>query len=269
MDVAAIKQGQRAMWAMGDFPDIAKFIVDASREALDALGAEPGDRLLDIAAGTGNLSIPAAQLGIEVVGLDITPELLDVARARAAAAELEIEFIEGDAEELPFDDDSFQLVASVFGIIFAPRQDVAAAEITRVCAPGGRFAIAAWTPEGMNGKLFSVMGAHMPPPPPGIKPPTVWGEEQYVTDRFAPSGATMSYSKHFVNFTADSVDHWVAYNERTLGPLMVAKSVLEPQGKWDALRADLVSYYSEFNTADDGSFNGPAEYLVAAGTMPE
>lgn len=269
MDHVAIKQGQRAMWAAGDFPDIAKYLITASGETLDALGPEPGDKLLDIAAGTGNLSIPAAQRGAEVTALDITPELLEVARARAKDAGMDIDFIEGDAEELPFEDDSFPLIASVFGMIFAPRHDVAAAEITRVCAPGGSFAFTAWTPDGMNGRMFQVMGKHMPPPPPDFTPPTAWGDEPYVNSHFQNSGAKLTCTKHIVNFTADSVDEWVAYNEAKLGPMLVAKAALQPQGRWDALRAEFVDYYTQFNTADDGTFVGPAEYLLCVGTMPD
>jgi SAM-dependent methyltransferase len=269
MDHVAIKEGQRAMWAAGDFPDIAKYIIGASGETLNALDPQPGDKLLDIAAGTGNLSIPAAQRGAIVTGLDITPELLEVARARAKDAGMEIDFIEGDAEALPFEDDSFPLVASVFGIIFAPRHDVAAAEIVRVCEPGGSFAFTAWTPDGMNGKMFGVIGKHMPPPPPDMVPPIAWGAEDYVNERFDGSGAKLTCTTHTVTFTADSVDEWVAYNEQKLGPMLMAKAALEPQGKWDALRSDLVDYYTEFNSADDGTFVGPADYLLAVGTMPD
>jgi len=268
MDTTAIKDTQKAMWAAGDFPDVAKYILPASAETLNALHVTEGDRLLDIACGTGNLAIPAAQRGVQVTGLDITPELLEVARSRAADAEVKIEFIEGDAEDLPFDDDSFPIISSVFGVIFAPRSAVVAGEMVRVCKPGGRFALTAWTPEGMNGKLFEVMGAHMPPPPPGIDPPIRWGNEDFVSSLFAESGAELSFGRHDVVFTADSVEEWVQYNERVLGPLLFAKQALEPEGKWDALRADLVAHYESFNKADDGTFIGPAEYLLAVGVLP-
>jgi SAM-dependent methyltransferase len=257
------------MWAAGDFPDIAKFIITASGETLNALDPQPGDRLLDIAAGTGNLSIPAAQRGAVVTGLDITPELLEVARTRAKDAGMDIDFIEGDAEELPFDDDSFPLVASVFGMIFAPRHDVAAAEMARVCEPGGSFALTAWTPDGMNGRMFQVIGKHMPPPPPDFTPPTAWGDEEYAAARFEGTGAKLTCTRHVVTFTADSVDEWVAYNEAKLGPMLMAKAALEPQGKWDQLRGELVDYYSGFNSAEDGTFVGAAEYLLVLGTLPE
>ncbi|MGH2905840.1 MAG: class I SAM-dependent methyltransferase [Solirubrobacterales bacterium] len=268
MDLTAIKDTQKAMWAAGDFPDLAKYILPASGETLGALDPQSGDRLLDIAAGTGNLAIPAAQRGVEVVGLDITPELLEVARTRAADASVDIEFIEGDAEDLPFEDDAFKLVASVFGIIFAPRHKVAADEMVRVCEPGGHFAMTAWTPEGMNGKLFQVMGAHMPPPPPGVEPPITWGSEDHIREMFDGSGAELTFSRHTCDFTADSVEEWVSYNERALGPVLFAKEALEPQGKWDELRAGLVGHYNEFNIADDGTFIGPGEYILAVGSMP-
>lgn len=269
MDHVAIKQGQRAMWAAGDFPDIAKFLISSSGETLAALDPSPGDKLLDIAGGTGNLAIPAAQRGAVVTSLDITPELLEVARARAADAEVEIDFIEGDAEELPFDDNSFPLVASVFGMIFAPRHDVAAAEIARVTAPGGSFAFTAWTPDGMNGRMFAVIGKHMPPPDPEFKPPILWGDEMYVSERFMGTGAKLSYTTHQATFTADSVDDYVTYCEQKLGPMLMAKTALQSRGKWDVLRAELVDYYDEFNTADDGTFIGLADYLLVVGTLPD
>lgn len=268
VDFAAVKDGQRATWTAGDFSEIAKYIVVCSGEALNALNPQPGQHLLDIACGTGNLAIPAAQRGAVVTGLDLTPKLLDVARARATDAGVNVEWIEGDAEALPFPDDSFELVASVFGIIFAPQRDVAAAEITRVCKPGGHFAITSWTREGMNGRLFQTMGKHMPPAPPEIGTPVEWGDEDYVAERFAPSGAELTFVRKTVDFTADSIDEWVAYNERTLGPAVMAKAALEPQGRWDAVRADVVDLYNEFNVADDGTFIGRAEYLLAMGTMP-
>jgi ubiquinone/menaquinone biosynthesis C-methylase UbiE len=268
VDVEGIKQGQRFVWAAGDFPDIAQFLVPASEAIVDAIEVASGDRLLDIGTGTGNLAIPAAKRGAKVTGLDLTPELLDVARERAKAEDVDVEWIEGDAEALPFADDSFDRVTSIFGMIFAPRHQLAASEMTRVCAPGGRFAMTAWTNDGMNGSLFKAMAKHMPTPAEAAPMPNDWGDEQYVRDRFAASGADVTITRETVEFRSESTEAWIAYNELKLGPMVVAKMALEPQGKWDALRADLVAHYESFNAADDGSFLGPAEYLLAVGTMP-
>ncbi|MFY9468559.1 MAG: methyltransferase domain-containing protein [Solirubrobacterales bacterium] len=264
----AIKQGQRAIWSSGDYPDLARYLTPASEDLVDRLEVRPGTRLLDVGTGTGNVAIPAAQRGGSVTGLDITPELLEVARDRAAAADVSIEWIEGDAEELPFGDGAFDRVASNFGMIFAPRHEVAAAEIARVCAPGGRFALTAWTPAGMNGEMFAVIGKHMPPPPPGFVSPVLWGDEQHAREAFAGTGAELSFDRAVADFTGDSPDAWVSYCERALGPMLMARTALEPAGEWDALRADLVALYERFNVAGDGSFRGPAEYLVITGEMP-
>ncbi|MBJ7348973.1 MAG: methyltransferase domain-containing protein, partial [Thermoleophilaceae bacterium] len=153
-DPAEIKQRQRIMWSSGNYPEIAQTIEGVAELVVERVGVKAGHDMLDVATGSGNVAIPAADLGAHVVGLDLTPELFVVARERAANAGVEVNWVEGDAEDLPFGDDSFDRVTSVFGAIFAPRHQQAASEIVRVCKPGGRFAIAAWTPEGLNGQMF-------------------------------------------------------------------------------------------------------------------
>jgi len=264
MDAADdFKQRQRAMWAAGDFPQIATTIQEASDVTIGRLGVEAGHDVLDVATGSGNAAIPAAQRGANVVGLDQVPELLAAAQARADAAGVEIEWVEGDAEALPFDSALFDRVSSVFGVMFAPRHQQAADELVRVTRAGGRIAVAAWTAEGLNGQMFKTIAAHLPPPPPELKPPVLWGDEEYVRDLFSDSHLELSFERHMISVAWDSIETWIAHCEEKLGPTILAKAALEPQGKWDAARADLVALYERYNEADDGSLEAPAEYLVS------
>jgi ubiquinone/menaquinone biosynthesis C-methylase UbiE len=170
IDVSGIKEGQRAMWTAGDYPEVSRRIASVAELLVERVGAQPGLELLDVATGSGNVAIAAARAGAKATGLDLTPKLLDVARSRASAAGLEIEFLEGDAEELPFEPDSFDRVTSCFGAMFAPRQQVAAAELVRVARPGGTIGVTAWTPEGFIGASFRTSAGYLPPMPPELKP---------------------------------------------------------------------------------------------------
>ncbi len=263
---AEVQARQKQMWTVGDFPGVAERIVPASQAVVDAAGVEPGMRVLDVATGTGNAAVIAAQAGGEVTGVDITPKLLDVARRRAAAAGLEIEFVEGDAQELPFEKGSFDRVTSVFGVMFAPDQPLAVAELVRVTKPGGRIAVAAWTPEGMTGQMFTLLAKYMPPPPPGFTPPILWGSEDRVRELFAPHGVELEFARHSLEWTAESVEAWVADDEKRLGPTIMLKQALEAEGRWEAARADLVGVYEQANKVTDGSFRVEAEYLLTVAT---
>jgi hypothetical protein len=268
IDVSGIKEGQKMMWSIGDYPEIAQRIASVAELLVERVGAAPGLEMLDVATGSGNVAIPAALAGAKVTGLDLTPELLKVARRRAADAGVDIDFIEGDAEELPFEDASFDRVTSCFGVMFAPRQDVAAGELVRVARPGATIAFAAWTPEGLNGKMFKTVGSYMPPPPAELKPPVMWGNEDHVRSLFAGSGAELSFERKMVTFEYDSPEGWVAYNERILGPAILAKNALEPQGRYGELQAELIGLYSEANNAQDGAFKADAEYLLTVAHVP-
>jgi ubiquinone/menaquinone biosynthesis C-methylase UbiE len=268
VDVSGFKEGQKRMWSTGDYPDLARNIEACAEALVERVGAGPGEDLLDVATGTGNVAIPAARTGASVTGLDLTPELLEVARRRAADAGVDVGFIEGDAEELPFEDDSFDRVTSCFGVIFAPRQAHAAAELTRVTRPGATIALTAWTPEGLNGRMFKTMGSYMPPPPPEFQSPLRWGEEEYVRSLFSNSGAELSFERRMVTFTHDSPESWVDYNERVLGPAIMAKAALEPQGRWEDLKGELTALYTNANEGAGGTFSASAEYLLAVAKLP-
>jgi SAM-dependent methyltransferase len=267
IDISGFKQGQKAMWTAGDYPDIARRIVTVGEYLAARAGAAPGIEMLDVATGSGNVSIPAARLGARVTGLDLTPKLLEAQRARAAADGVEIELVEGDAEQLPFDADSFDRVTSCFGVMFAPRHKLAAEELVRVARPGGSIVVAAWTPDGFVGRSFSTTAPYMPVPPPELKPPPMWGDEQHVRGLFEDAGVGLTFERRAVTFATDSPEAWLAEDEQKLGPAVVAKAALEPQGRWAELRRDMLAMYEEFNKARDGSFRVESEYLVTVAEL--
>jgi SAM-dependent methyltransferase len=268
IDVSGFKQGQKAMWTAGDYPEVARRIESVGEYVAEQAGAAEGVELLDVATGAGNVSIPAAKAGARVTGLDLTPKLLDVQRSRAAEAGVEIELVEGDAEELPFGEDSFDRVTSCFGVIFAPRQKVAAEELVRVARPGGSIVLTAWTPESLVGRSFRAAAGYMPPPPPELKPPVMWGLEDHVRELFEGTGVELSFESRSVPFEGESVERWFEDDERMLGPAVMAKAALEPQGRYEDLRRDMLALYEELNEADDGSFRVDAKYLVTVARLP-
>lgn len=179
----ALKAKHRAMWGLGDYPTVAsELIPELGPVVVAATGVAAGDRVLDIAAGTGNAAIPAARTGAHVIASDLTPALLETGRRLAAEAGVELEWREADAEALPFDDDAFDVVLSVVGIMFAPHHQQSADELVRVCTPGGRIGLVSWTPEGFIGQLFKTMKPFAPPPPPGAQPPPLWGDDAHVRE---------------------------------------------------------------------------------------
>ncbi|HEU4736596.1 MAG TPA: methyltransferase domain-containing protein, partial [Solirubrobacterales bacterium] len=178
-----LKARHRSMWASGDYPSMVEtFLLPLGPRLVEAAGVGPGKRVLDVAAGTGNAAIPAAAAGATVVASDLTPELFEAGRARAAAEGVELEWAEAAAEALPFGDASFDVVISSIGVMFAPFHQTAADQLVRVCRPGGTIGLLSWTPEGMIGALFRMMGPFAPPPPPGAQPPPLWGGESHLRD---------------------------------------------------------------------------------------
>lgn len=265
--VAGFKQGQRAVWSAGNFDAMAEHIWGVGARVVEATSVAPGDDVLDVGCGTGNAATRAAKAGGKVTGLDLTPELFDDARRHAAEEGVELELIEGDAEDLPFGDESFDVVLSTFGCMFAPRHDVAAAQIARVVRPGGRIGITAWTPEGKIGGFFKMVSSHMPPPTPGVAtgPPLLWGTEDHLTGLFSGSGIELSFDRDFVTHRFDTIDLMVDFYLENFGPLVMARAALEPQGKWDALVEDLRALFTDQNEADDGTLLVRSEYLLTTG----
>lgn len=264
-DPAAFKQRQRAIWSAGDYHAVSRPIQAVADLLVERAGVDSDDEVLDVATGTGNVAVRAAALGASVTGLDLTPELLDVARARAQEEGLEIAWRAGDAESLPFPADSFDAVLSCFGVIFAPRQEVAASELARVGRPGATVALASWTPEGLNGRMFTTIARHMPPPPAGARSPIEWGSEERVRSLLADSTSELSFQRSTVEFAHDSPESWVDHNADLLGPLVMARAALG-EG-WQALRGDLIEMYEDANEADDGSLLVSSEYLLTLGRI--
>jgi SAM-dependent methyltransferase len=261
--VARLKLAHRATWAAGDYPAVARHIADGPvRAAVEAAQVRRGTRVLDVATGSGNVALLAAEAQAQVVGLDLVPELLDVARRRAIAAGVDIEWVHGDAEALPFADGSFDSVTSVFGVQFAPRHQVSANELIRVCGPGGTIGLVNWTPEGLIGEMFQIMGRYLPPPPAFATAPPLWGDERHVRELFARHDVSLSFTRDSNLFEFDSVDQYQTFFEQHYGPTIKAQEKLAPEGRWDDCRAELRELFDRRNTATDGSCRIQAEYVA-------
>lgn len=259
-DINALKARMRESWMAGDFGVIARYAEAAEEEFIDQLQLKPGARVLDVACGTGNTAIPAAQKGASVTGVDIASNLLAQARQRAQQAGVSAEFREGDAEQLDFPEASFDVIISVFGAMFAPRPERVAAEFLRVCRPGGTIAMGNWTPTGFVGKIFAVTAKHVPPPP-GIPAPSLWGDENVVRERFGKGAKQITCKRRTCDFAYPFPPAEVVQLFRTyFGPTKVAFSRLDANGQ-AALAADLERMWTEENRAKDGSTLIPAEYL--------
>jgi SAM-dependent methyltransferase len=255
-----LKSKLRATWIAGDFGEIAKSIASGGEEFVERLALKPGMKVLDVACGTGNLALPAARTGAAVTGVDIAPNLIEQAKATAAAEGLNAKFDVGDAEDLPYEDGEFDVVMTMFGAMFAPRPDVTAGELKRVCKPGGLIAMANWTPGGFTGEMFKV-GAGYVPPPPGMPSPVLWGVEDTVRERLSEGISDLQMAKRPIEFTypfgpAEVVEHFRRY----FGPTQKAFESLDENSQ-AALRADLERLWTNANEADDGTSRVGSEYL--------
>lgn len=262
-DLEAIKQRQRATWGTGDYAMVGTQIIIVSENLIESLDLRSTERVLDVATGSGNAALAAARRGCEVVGVDYVPSLLDRARTRAGAEQLaeHITWIEGDAEALPVEDASFDVVTSVFGSMFAPNHHRTADELLRACRPGGRIGLVSHTPEGFIGRLFKVNGKHVPPPA-GVMPPVLWGSEDHLRTLFGDRAAEIRSQKRHVVFRYPSPEAYVEYWRRWYGPTIKAFEALDDAGK-AALERDILELIGEFNRAGDGTMVVPSEYLEA------
>ena len=264
-EMESLKTRLKSMWMAGDFGQVAKVIEAGATAFIDRLGIKPGDRVLDVACGTGNTAIPAARAGATVIGSDIATNLLEQGRARAASEGLDIQFEEGDAENLPYDDAAFDTVVTMFGAMFAPRPELVARELKRVCRPGGQIAMANWTPEGFIGQMFKTTGKHVPPPPT-MPSPIKWGDEATVRERFGDGISDLKMTRQLCDFKypfgpAEVVEFFRLY----YGPTQRAFEALDADGQ-AALRKDLEQLWSEHNKATDGSTDVQGEYLEVVAT---
>jgi SAM-dependent methyltransferase len=246
----------KTMWGSGNYAAVAERISDVGELVVERAGAEPGMELLDVACGAGNATIPAAREGARVTGLDFSPDLLAVARERAADAMVEVDWIEGDAQEMPFDDARFDRVISTFGHMFAPDHLRTAAEMRRVCRPAGAIAVACWTADGSMGRMFRAI-AELVPPPPGGQPPLLWGTEEHIRELLGEG----EVERHDVEWTDESVESYARFMLDSFGPLLNARELLgEREAELDkAFRAFLAAE----NLNDDGRLRFSGEYLLA------
>ena len=253
----------RATWAAGDWDAMADLIVPVGPVALTAADVAEGMDVLDVGTGSGgNIAIPAALMGAHVVGSDLTPEMIPLAKARAAEAGVDVTWVEADAMELPFADDSFDRVISTFGAMFAPDHKRTAAELARVCRPGGRIVMTTWQTDGFAGAMFKTMSSFMPPPPPGIEGPLEWGDPAHVAEVFGSIGLEPVLTPNGVSIAFASVDQTLEFHESNLGPLVVARAALEPAGRWEDVRAAFRSLIEQFDRNPGDSVQILNEYYV-------
>lgn len=257
--IEEFRQRARATWEAGDYAALARYIEDVGARVVAAVAVKPGTAALDVACGTGNAAIPAALCGARVTGLDLVPKLLETGRKKAAEADVEIEWVEGDAEELPFDDDSFDYVFSTFGHMFAPRHRRVADEMARVCRSGGTIGICCWTPEGTVGEVFRAGGRFMPPPPDFASPPVLWGTRDHVRDMFAAVATDFAFEEHSATVEWESIDGFADYFMTNFPVMVTAERMLGD--RFEDLRRTTVEIWNDANQATDGTLRLPQEYL--------
>jgi ubiquinone/menaquinone biosynthesis C-methylase UbiE len=259
VDLAALKVRQRAAWSSGDYAIVGTTLQIVGEELCEALDLRAEQKVLDVAAGNGNVALAAARRWCDVTATDYVPELLARARERAAAERLDIAFREADAEALPFDDRSFDVVVSTFGVMFTPDQDRAAAELVRVCKRGGKIGLANWTPEGFIGQVFKTLGKHVAPPA-GARSPAQWGTRARIAELFEPHAASVKSAQRNFVFRYRSPEHWLKVFKTYYGPLLKTFAALEAPAQ-AALHADLMALIARFNRSGDRTMVVPSEYL--------
>lgn len=259
-DIGVLKSRLQATWAAGNFGEIAKSYKDGASEFIDRLNITTGIRVLDVACGTGNLALPCARAGASVTGVDIAPNLLEQGRNLSKAEGLSIRFDEGDVENLPYPDNTFDLVVTMFGAMFAPRPEKTAAELVRVCRPGGRIAMANWVPSGFIGQVFKTTTSRVPPPP-GVPSPLLWGDEATVRERLQKGTSALEFARCFISFKfpfapTEVVEFWRQF----YGPTQRAFAALDADGQ-AAFRKDLEGLWTAHNKGNRGSTLVESEYL--------
>jgi len=244
------------MWGTGDYRAVAEKVTSIGDVLVARAAIEPGMEVLDVACGTGNAAIPAAKRGARVTGLDLSPGLISMARECSTEAGVQVDWLEGDAQSLPFSDDSFDRVISAIGHMFAPDHKRTADEMLRVCRPGGRIAIACWTPEGAIGEMFARLGAISAPPPAGFQPPVLWGTEQHVREML---GDAVEFERHDVDFDEPSPEGYAEFMLSSFPPLIAMRAELGD----DLVRQTYLDWVNEVNEAGDGTLRYRGGYLVS------
>ncbi len=258
-DLAAVKARQQGAWSAGDYAIVGTTLQIVGEDLCEALDLRSGSKVLDVAAGNGNVTLAAARRWCEVTSTDYVPALLERGRERAAAERLAVDFRQADAESLPFLDGSFDAVVSTFGVMFTADQDKAASELLRVCKPGGKIGLANWTPDGFIGQLFKTLGKHLPPPA-GVKSPALWGTRARLNEMFGARASAITAEPRMFVFRYRSPQHWLDVFKTYYGPMLKAFGALDAIAQ-AALARDLLSLVDEFNRAKDGTVVVHAEYL--------
>jgi len=258
-DLNALKARQHGAWSSGDYAVVGTTLQIVGEDLCEALDIRAGQKVLDVAAGNGNATLAAARRWCDVVSTDYVPSLLERGRLRAEADGLQVEFKQADAEALGFEDATFDVVMSTFGVMFTPDQDRAAAELLRVCKRGGKIGLANWTPEGFIGQLFKTLGKHLPPPA-GARSPALWGTEARINAMFAASAASIKAERRHFNFRYRSPEHFLDVFKNFYGPMLKAFAALDMANQ-QRLRDDIVALIATMNRASDGTMIVPSEYL--------
>lgn len=258
-DYDAIKAKQQATWGSGDYGRIGITLQITGEQLCESLDIRAGQNLLDVAAGNGNLTLAAARRFCKIVSTDYVGSLLEQAERRSLAEGLAVEYREADAESLPFDDAQFDNVGSTFGVMFAPDQAAAAAELLRVCKPGGKIGLVNWTPPGFIGQLFKTIGRYLPPPQ-GVNSPAAWGTRGFIEQHFAHAAQSVEIRSRMFNFRYQSPQHWLDLFRTYYGPVHKAFEALDPI-RGERLAQDILNLIEQFNKARDGTMLVPSEYL--------
>lgn len=263
-DLTAVKSRQQATWSSGDYAVIGTTLAITGELLCEAVDLRPDQRVLDVAAGNGNATLAAARRWGHVTSTDYVPALLERGRAKAVAERLPVTFQEADAEQLPFADSSFDVVLSVFGVMFTPNQEQAARELLRVCRPGGKIGLANWTPEGFIGHIFRTIGKYIPPAA-GVKPPALWGTEERLGELFGDGIAELAVKRRFFVFRYRSAEHWLEVFRTYYGPVLKAFAALDAAGQ-ASLASDLTEVLQRFNRGGSDTLTISSEYLEVVAT---
>lgn len=258
-DLMAVKRRQHATWSSGDYAVIGTTLTITGELLCEAIALRPGQRVLDVAAGNGNATLAAARRWGNVISTDYVPALLERGRAKATAEHLPVTFQEADAEDLPFADGSFDVVLSIFGVMFTPNQEQAARELLRVCRPGGTIGLANWTPESFIGQVFRTIGKYIPPAP-GVKSPALWGTEERLRELFGDGIAELNTTQRVFVFRYRSAAHWLEVFRTYYGPMLKAFAALDDAGQ-AGLAQDLTALLERYNQGGAATLAVPSEYL--------
>jgi ubiquinone/menaquinone biosynthesis C-methylase UbiE len=264
VDLEAIKQRQQKTWASGNYAIIGTQLNIVSELLCEAVALRAGQNVLDVATGSGNTAIAAARRNCDVTGVDYVPELLTIAQERASTEHFQINFQEGDAENLPLPNNSFDVILSTFGAMFAPNQEQIARELIRVCKPGGKIGMANWTPDGFVKEMFSVV-AGLVPPPSGLKSTFLWGSEEYLQELFNDTILSLHTTRRTVMFRFKSVEHFLDTFLNYYGPTLKASQSLDSTGK-DNLVRGLTDLVNRFNDSGDETILIPFDYVEVVAT---